>query len=134
MGTSWLTEMREEMKFALLCYGSSKVRYNVRRILIPCVSQKDLESLVQHLKIFRRSENLRRPQVQVQVHPRVVHPQVVHLHPVVVHLVHHQRPSPKALCPNAEAESHCPHPQGKSLPQIQVQLKIHMLDLEHLHL
>ena len=31
MGTSWLTEMREEMKFALLCYGSSKVRNNVRR-------------------------------------------------------------------------------------------------------
>ena len=136
MGTSWLTEMREEMKFALLCYGSSKVRYNVRRILIPCVSQKDLESLVQHLKIFRRSENLRRPQVQVQVHPRVVHPQVVHLHPVVVHLVHHhhQQPSLKALCLSAEAESHCPLPQDRSLPQIQVQLKIHMLDLEHLHL
>ena len=31
MGTSWLTEMREEMKFALLCYGSSKVRTNVRK-------------------------------------------------------------------------------------------------------
>ena len=72
--------------------------------------------------------------MQVQVHPRVVHPQVVHLHPVVVHLVrhHHQRPSPKVLCLSAEAESHCPHPQGKSLPQIQVQLKIHMLDLGHL--
>ena len=87
------------------------------------------------MKIFRRLENLRRPQVQVQVHPRVVHPQVVHLHPVVVHLVHHhQQPSPKALCLSAEAESHCLLPQDKFLPQIQVQLKIHMLDLEHLHL
>ncbi len=26
LGTSWVTEMREEMRFALLCYGSSKVR------------------------------------------------------------------------------------------------------------
>ena len=25
MGTSWWTEMKEEMRFALLCYGSSKV-------------------------------------------------------------------------------------------------------------
>ena len=27
MGTSWLTEAMEEMRFALQCYGSSKVRF-----------------------------------------------------------------------------------------------------------
>ena len=79
---------------------------------------------------FSRLENLLRPPVQVQVHPQVVH-QVVHPHPVVVRLLH-QQPSPKVLCPNAEAESHCPLHQGKSHHQIQVQLKILMLDLEPL--
>ena len=28
MGTSWITEVMEEMRFALQCYGSSKVIIN----------------------------------------------------------------------------------------------------------
>jgi hypothetical protein len=35
LGTSWITEIKEELKFAFKCYGSSKVRMETVCTFIP---------------------------------------------------------------------------------------------------